>query len=131
MSFSYYDDPANPQTRDYVRFHIDDKVEGGGPLPGDRNFTDHELDMIIAEEGNWRRAVAACFEALQAAWTPNPSWTADGMSVSQSHVSKNYEPQAKLWRQRHGGAAGTWGYARTVIRVDGYSTDIPSNEVDN
>lgn len=131
MSFTYFVDPANPNDRDYVRFAIDDRTEGSGPLPGDRNFTDHELDMMITQEGTWQRATAACFEALEAAWVPNPSWQADGLSVSQSHVAKNYGPLAIRWRQRWGGKGGTWGFSRTVIRVDGYSDDIASNEVDN
>lgn len=129
MSFTYFLDPNDPQDRDYVRFHIDDKTDGSGPLPGDRNLSDHEIDMILEVEGTWQRAVAACFEALEAAWVPNPSWSADGMSISQSHIAKNYGPLAEKWRKRYGGRTGSWGYSRSVIRVDGYSQTIASNEV--
>lgn len=129
MAFTYNVD--NPEDRDYVRFHIRDITSGAGPLPGDANFSDAEIDMILDTEGTWQRAVAACFEALQSAWVPNPSWAADGMQISQSHVTRNYEPLAKEWRKKHGGGSGGWGYSRSVIRVDGYSDDIPADEVDN
>ena len=129
MSFSYYVDPASPQERDYVRFRIQDTVENSGPLPGDRNFSDHELDMIITEEGSWQKAITACYEALAAAWMVNPSWSDDGMSISQSHIGKNFSDLAAAWRNKYGGSPGSSAFSRSMIRVDGYSDDIASDEV--
>lgn len=131
MAFTYFTDTDNPEARDFVRFRIQDTVENSGPLPGDANFSDEVLDAIILEEGTWQRAVAACYEALAAAWTPNPSWQADGLSVSQSHIGRNYADLADKWRKKYGGHRGAWSFSRTVIRVDGYSDDVASNEVDN
>lgn len=129
MSFTYYHDKANATERDYVRFTIRDITEGKGPLPEDANFDDHEIDMFLAIEKTWQGAVAACFEALEAAWIPNPSYTADGYSVSMSHVAANYGKAAKKWRQMYGGTAGSQGRALSVIKIDGYSQDVSSTEV--
>jgi len=129
MGFSYNTDTATAVNRDYVRFSIDDKVEDYGPLPSGVNFTDDELDMIIELEGSWQRAVAACFEALHAAWAKHVSWTADGMSISQSHVADEYRMLAEKQRKAYGGVPGATARARSVIKVDGYSQDIASDEV--
>jgi hypothetical protein len=129
MSFTYFHDKANPTERDYVRFIIRDVTKDKGPLPEDANFDDHEIDMFLAIEKTWQGAVAACYEALEAAWIPNPSYAADGYSVSMSHISANFGKAAKHWRRLYGGTAGSSGRAREVIRVDGYSQDVSSIEV--
>lgn len=130
MTFTYHTSPENsPGERDYIRFHLQDVTKGKGPLPEDRNFEDHELDMMLEVEGSWQRAVAAGFEALAAAWMVNPSWQADGMAVSQSHIGKNAMDNAIVWRKRYGGAFGSNVFARSMIKVDGYSQDITSAEV--
>ena len=129
MSFTYFIDRDDPQERDYVRFQIQDTIEDSGPLPLDTNFADHEIDAMINVEGSWQRAVAACYEALAAAWIVNPSWTADGYSVSQSHIGKNFSELATEWRKKYGGTTGKTAHARSVTRVDGYSQDVPSDEV--
>lgn len=128
---TYFVDPDSPAQRDFVRFHIQDTTPGSGPLPLDANFTDEILDAIIAEEGTWQRAVASCYEALAAAWFKHPSFQADGLSVSQSHTGKNFEEAGNTWRKRYGGQAGSSMHARSMIRVDGWSTDIRTDTVDN
>ena len=127
MAFTY--DTANPGSREYVRFHLRDTTSGSGPLPDDDNFSNAELDMMLAEEGTWQRAVAAGYEALAAAWFINPSWQADGLAVSQSHIGKNFADLGSLWRKRHGGAFGSTAFARSVIKVDGYSDDVRADTV--
>jgi hypothetical protein len=129
MSFTYFHDPAAPVERDYVRFHLNDVIKDSGPLPENYNFSDHELDMLLDLEGTWQRAVAAGFEALEAAWLPHPTFQADGMSVSLSHISKNYGDTAQRWRRIYGGQPGSSIKARSLIRVDGYSQDVASDEV--
>jgi hypothetical protein len=54
---------------DLVRFEIGDTVSGSGPLPGSvSNFTDAELNALIAREGSWGRAAAAACETLARRW---------------------------------------------------------------
>lgn len=132
MAFTYNSDVNSPNERDYVRFHINDIIEDEGPRPNDMNFSDEELDFILGIEGSWQRTVAACFEALAAAWFTNPTWQADGLAVSSSHTGKNFAEEAARWRKAHGGGGSSGlGYSasRTVIPVDGWSNDIAANEV--
>jgi len=127
MSFTYMD--GDTETRDYIRFTINDVTEGSGPLPNDANFSDEELDMMLAEEGTWQRTVAACYEALQSAWAKHTTFQSDGLSMSMSHVAARYEKLADAQRKKYGGT--NTARARTMIRVDGYSHDVASDEIDD
>lgn len=115
-------------SRDKVRFHLQDTTQGAGPLPQDANFSDAELDGLLATEGTWQRAVAAGFEALSSAWQRYPSFSADGMSVSRSGIADGYAGQASEWRRRYGSAVASRMGSRSMTRQDGYSTDVASNE---
>ena len=117
------------EDRDYLRFRINDTVEGAGPKPDDGNFLDAELDMTITSEGSWQHAIVACYEALEVAWAPHVSWTADGMSISQSNTSLEFRKMAERWRKILGMGPGVAAHSRTMIRIDGYSQDIQSDEV--
>lgn len=128
--FSYETGTAATE-RDYIRFAIDDVKEGSGPKPESENFTDEELDMMLGVEGTWQRAVAACYEALHAAWATHVSWQGDGLSVSMSHAAMRWNKLAEYQRKRFGGATGATGRSRTFIKVDGYSQDIAATEVDD
>ena len=129
MAFTYTTD-STAVGRDYIRFRIRDTVVDSGPLPLGANFSDAELDMIItAEEDSWQRGVAACYETLAAAWAPHPSWTADGMSISQGQTPIAFDKLAARWRKLYGGSPGFTARARSIIKVDGYSQDVPANQV--
>jgi IPT/TIG domain len=113
---------------DKVRFHIGDKVVNAGPQPLDANFSDQELNGLLAIEGTWQRATAAAFETLAALWAKHVNFGADGMSASLSNVAEQYRASAKEWRQKYGG--GETSGSQAVIRADGYSQDIDNVEVD-
>lgn len=127
MSFTYTDTLS--ANRDKVRFYLQDTVYNAGPKPADGNFTDEELDGLIALEGDWQRAVAAGFEALAAAWQRYPSFNADGLQLSRSDIAKGYASKAAEWRKQYGAATSTSrAGSRAVTRVDGYSDDVDSHE---
>lgn len=128
MSFTY---TSGGDDRDRLRRYIGDTVEFEGPFPEDKNFSDEELDDIIDYEGNLCRAQAHCFEALAAAWTKYPTFQGDGISISRSHIGRNYSQQAEVLRKKCGYADGvTMGY-HPIIRVDGYGDDVDSHERDD
>ena len=53
-----------------IRFGVGDSVEGAGPRPDGRNFSNEELLLLYAAEDNHqRRAEAAAFEVLAAEWS--------------------------------------------------------------
>jgi hypothetical protein len=128
MAFTYTDTLATD--RDKIRFFIGDKVENAGPRPADGNFSDDEIAGLVTAEGTWEAAVAAAFETLAAEWIRYPSFTADNFALSRSHIAKNFQAQAKLWREGHGldGPMVSLGSptSRPVTRVDAYSDEYDS-----
>ena len=116
MTFTYAGALATDEEK--IRFYINDVTSGSGPLPGDTNFTDEELDALITSEGNWQRATAAAFETLAAAWTRHVTFTADGLSLSRSDIADGFAEKAALWRKRWGSASGQIG---TLDREDAYT----------
>ena len=113
--------------RDKVRFHLGDVTESSGPRPSDGNFTDAEIAGIVTAEGSWQRAVAAGLERLASEWLRYPTFKADGLSLNRSDIAKGYQAQAASWRKRYGSPTPT--HVVGIIRKDGYSDDIPSNDV--
>ena len=112
-----------------VRFWLRDTTSAAGPLPGDANFADSEIEELIALEGNWRRAVAAGFEALASAWMRHPTFSSGDTSITRSDIAKGYQAQAADWRKRYGGSRD----AATVVigsmtRIDAFSEAAGGSE---
>jgi hypothetical protein len=130
MAFTYSGAPTTD--RDRVRFYVHDVTANSGPLPGDANFSDAEIDGLLATEGTWQRSVAAAYETLAAAWRKHPDFTADGLTLRRTAIADGYAEQAKTWRQKYGDAgsssSGKAG-SRAMTRVDGYSQDVDNQEV--
>ena len=128
MAFTYLGDLSTDRER--VRFYLQDTDATNGPKPEDANFTDEELDGVIATEGSWTGAVAAGFEALASAWRKHPDFKADDLSVSRTDIADGYAKAAALWREKTGAPSTTAGAgSRPVTRVDGYSSDVDSHTV--
>jgi len=125
MAFTYAGDLSTD--RDKVRFYLQDTILDSGPLPGDVNFTDGEIDGLLTAEGSWQRAVAAGFETLAAAWKRFPTFKADGLTLNRSDIASGYAEQALYWRKAYGVSGGGMG-SRAVTRQDGYSDDIDNTE---
>ncbi len=122
MSVTYVGDLSTD--RDRVRFYIGDTVADAGPKPEDENFSDEELDGLIAVEGSWQRAVAAAFETLAALWAKHTTFNADGMSAQQSDIAALHRAAAADWRSRYGIAGTATCGSRALTRADAYSSDL-------
>lgn len=126
MAFTY---TAPTTDRDRVRFYIGDTVSAAGPKPGaSSNFTDEELDGVLATEGAWQRAVAGCYEALAALWATYVDTQAGPRRESLSQTGQQYEKLAAEWRAKYGASRSSVG-TRFMTRVDGYSDDVASDEL--
>lgn len=125
MTFTYLGDLSTDL--DKVRFSISDKVASDGPQPDGTNFTDEEIGGLITTEGSWQKAVAACFDTLAAVWTQYNDIGAGPHRESLSQIANGYRALAKRWRDEFGSTARA--RVRPMTRVDGYSDDIPANEV--
>lgn len=124
--FTYDDTLSND--RDRVRFAIQDTAIDAGPKPGGGNFTDNEIDGLVTLEGEWQRAVAAAFEALAAIWTQYADLSEGPHRESLSQIARRHSENAALWRARSGSA--TPARVAGIIKKDGYSDDVPSDDVD-
>ena len=113
-----------------ARFHIGDTVEDAGPKPEKGNFQDEELEALISLEGMWQRAVAACFEALAAAWGIYADARLDDYSESSSQKAERFAALAQRWRAQYGYGVGVSIEAVHLTRVDGYSQDMAADEVE-
>lgn len=126
MAFTYNGNLATD--RDRVRFHLGDATEGTGPLPGDANLTDAEIDGLITAESTWQRAVAAGYEVLAGRWRRHPTFKADGLTLNRSDIAKGFAADAERWRKQHGYTTPV--YVAGQIPVDGYSDDVTTDDVD-
>lgn len=128
MTFTYVESLG--ADKDKVRFWIGDTTPDGGAKPGDENFSDEELNGLIAIEGSWQRAVAGACEALALLWN-EPDIRIGPRSEALSQKTKRYAEQATAWRKLHGYSSGSVGGvgSASVTRVDGYSSDISASEV--
>jgi hypothetical protein len=120
MAFNY--DDSLDTDRDRVRFRLQDTVENSGPKPSGGNFTDNEIDGLITNEGTWQRAVAAGFEALEAAWSIYADLQVGPRQERYSQIASRYGDQADKWRAKHG-YGGARAIAALPLRRDGYSGD--------
>ena len=115
--------------RDKVRFYINDTVSGAGPKPSSANFDDAEIAGLLTLEGSVGKAVAACLETLAALWAVEVDIAVGSRRESLSQAATKFESLAKTWRDRHGGSTSSVMGVRHLTRVDGYSSDLASNEV--
>jgi hypothetical protein len=128
MAYLSYDDELSTD-RDKVRFYVNDKAIDAGPLPGDGNFSDNELDGLIDAQGSWERAVAACFDALETAWANYADKSVGPRSESMSQIAERWAKKREKWVQEHG-LADTGG-SLFLKRIDQYSDDVPHDEIDD
>lgn len=126
MAFTYLGTLAT--NRDKVRFALGDTVNGAGPRPADGNFSDAEIDGLIAQEGSWQGAVGAGFERLAAEWTRFPNFSTDGLKIDRGSIAEGYRQQAKQWRHDFPRAVGVTVAGQ--ITKDAYSDDVASDDVD-
>lgn len=125
MAFTYND--ILSADRDKVRFALQDTAVDSGPKPGGGNFLDNELSGLVTLEGEWQRAVAAGFEALAAIWTQYADLSEGPHKETLSQVADGHRKSAALWRKRSGSA--TPARVAGIIKVDGYSDDVTSDDV--
>ena len=126
MAVNYDDTLATD--RDKVRFHIGDTIREDGPQPKGVNFTDGEITGVLSIETTWQRAVYSLLQTLATAWSRYADVTAGPRRESLSQVAEGYRNQAAQWAREHNIMPGI--QVAGVIRVDGYSDDIASDDVD-
>ena len=125
MAFTYNDTLSDDRSK--VRFCLQDTEIDKGPKPNGGNLSDNEITGLVTLEGEWQRAVAAGFEALAAIWTQYADLSEGPHKETFSQVAEGYRKSAALWRARSGSA--TPARVAGIIKVDGYSDDVASDDV--
>lgn len=121
-----------------IRLELGDDTSGSGILPSGANITDEQIQIFLDREGSVMRAVAGICEMLATRYAQVADLQVGPRRESYSQISAAYLKRAKELRDRYGDASGataevpayTGIYSVSVIRVDGYSNDVTSTEVD-
>lgn len=106
--------------RGVVRFNIGDTVENAGPRPDKRNFSDAEIDYLIATETVGNTAASALgFETLASEWGAYTISEREGeVSFDAKAVSDQYFDLANYWRNKPGGGTGGNSLQAGVLTLD-------------
>lgn len=125
MTFTYLGTLATDL--DKIRFKIDDTVSGSGVKPNGGNFTDEEINGLLAIEGTVERTVAALYEKLATVYARYIDTKIGPRDEKLSQIRDSYFQLAKTQRDLYGTGVSTIRFG-FVTRVDGYSDDIDSGE---
>lgn len=101
-----------------TRFRLGDTVQGNGPRPDRRNFSDEEIQAMLDQTGDIEGAIAVLTSVLAAEWAPVPDFTYGGRKESFSQVSKAYH-QAAL----DAGVGTSITFTAGFVRKDAYSDE--------
>lgn len=118
MAFTY--DETLSTNLSLVRFHIQDVTSGNGPRPQKANFSDEEITALLSVEGTWQGTVAACFDALSAAWQNNPVFGVGELGTTHGRIAEGYAGKAAKWRSgaAKGNALANIGFLDTLREAD-------------
>jgi hypothetical protein len=111
-----------------IRLQLGDDTESSGVRPDGANFTDEELQTYLDREGSVMRAVAGLCETLALQYARMADLRVGPRSESLSQIGASFAKRAALLREMYGGIAAA--YSVGVTRVDGYSDDVTSDDVD-
>lgn len=104
----------------------DVRLELGDTDAADVLFSDSEIQYFLdAASGDVLLATARACDSLARRFARDFDFSTDGQSFSKGQRSEHYRLLAKELRLRAAGGVTS----ETVTRVDGYSTDIPSDQV--
>jgi hypothetical protein len=111
-----------------LRLELGDTAPSDGVRPDGSNFTDSELQHFLSREGNINLALAAACEVLSRMWSVVSSLSVGSRREALSDVAKAWSERARELREKYGG--GMVPSVAGVIRVDGFSDDVASDDVE-
>lgn len=106
--------------RGIVRFNLGDTVENQGPRPDKRNFSDAEIDYLIATEtAGTTAATALGFETLASEWAAYTISESEGeVDFDAKEVSDQYFSLANYWRSKPDGGTGGGSFQAGLLNLD-------------
>lgn len=125
MAVTYDDTLADDVSK--IRFYIQDTVENSGPKQSGGNFNDAEITALLSIEGTVNRTVAALFDTLASEWSQINDVRIGPRDEKLSQIADKFAARADKWRKEHRIMPGV--KPAPIIKVDGYSDDITSDDV--
>lgn len=111
-----------------IRLELGDSVEGEGPRPKGRNFSDEELLVLYSKEDDaLMPTVARAAEVLAREWSSHADITEGPSRESASQISKSWERRADRLREQYAGAAASVT-SGTRRRYDAYADAAEGTE---
>lgn len=92
MTFTYVGDLSTDL--DQIRFEIQDTVSGTGIKPGNGNFTDEEINGVLAIAGSVNAAIGMLYKALWIAWARYVDTRIGPRDEKLSQVANHYKALA-------------------------------------
>lgn len=104
-TFNLSSDDIAIYQRSQLRLLIGDATENDGPRPGQRNYSDEELDALaVLEDGHLQRTAALVFETLAAEWSRYAGSYRLGPESEEMRQAAAFADRAQTLR-------GLYGYA--------------------
>lgn len=86
-----------------IRLQIGDSLEGQGPRPDGRNFSNAEINSFLTREGGHiQRTIALALEVLAAEWSKEASRQQLGPASSEANQARAYGERAAILRSTYG-----------------------------
>jgi hypothetical protein len=86
-----------------IRLQIGDSVDGEGPRPDGRNFSNAEINSFLTREGGHiQRTTALALEVLAAEWSKEASRQQLGPASSEANQARAYGERAAILRSAYG-----------------------------
>lgn len=103
FSYDLTHEDATIASRSEVRLLVGDTQQDAGPRPGDRNYSDTEIDYFLAQEaGHIQRAAALCLETLASEWAKEAQKQALGPASSEARQASAFAERAAALRRAYG-----------------------------
>ncbi|MBN1430450.1 MAG: hypothetical protein JXB07_18920 [Anaerolineae bacterium] len=113
-----------------VRLEIGDTVENDGVTPSGSNLSDEEITIFLDRESDDElRAAAAACEALARQWARVANIAVGPRREDLGKVAAEWRASAAELRRQYGYGEGGM-ISAGVMRVDGYSDDVASDDVE-
>ena len=101
-----------------TRFRIGDTVQGDGPRPDRRNFSDDEIQAMLDQGGSVDAALGLLQAVLSNEWASVPDFTIGDRKESFSQVHRAYSEAAQ-----ESGVGSHITFTGAFVRKDAYSKD--------
>lgn len=129
MGFTYIGDLSTDL--DEIRFEIGDTVEDAGVKPGNSNYSDEEINGILAIEETVGATVARLYGNLASLWGKYVDSKIGPRDEKLSQVAASYRALAKQWRDDYPAASAGIAVGYLDFDVDQDEDNMDEDEAED